>query len=196
MDIVEAMLSYQLKCDSFEPAIATIFCLSPNLEIVQQFSSFVCKSQHQSAYIKCGVRFCLSNQLEETLHIFATKPINIQDIVSKSSNHLWLCCDNVAFRTAIEMAVKDGLNINSQSRGGCTLLMVAASKCMDDVVEYLLREDLTESREDAFQVALDAGHYKTAALLSEESIVVTGELNEYLYCVHYIKRVKLNPVHL
>ena len=181
VDIVEELFNYQIQCDSFEPGIATVACPSRNLEILQHFLSFVYKSAHQSAYMKCAVRFCLANQLEEALNIFATKNINTQDSFWSNINHLWFCSDNVVFRTTIKMAVKQGLSTSSQSKTGCTSLMVAASKGMDDIVEYLLKNkltnfDITGCREHAFHLALDGGHYETATLLSEEPLVVTGKL--------------------
>ena len=179
IDIVELLFNYHLQCDSFEPAIVAIACQSPNIEILQHLSSFVYKSEHQSAYVKCAVRFCLLNQLEEALHIFATEPINTQDIFWSNANHLWSSYDNVVFRTATEMALRQGLKMNSQINVGCTLLMVAAAKGMDDMVEYLLMNkgsniDMNGSQEDAFKMAMDGGHYKTATLLSGEPIVVTS----------------------
>ena len=179
VDIVELLFDYQLKHDSFEPGVVTIACQSLNLDILQHLSTFVYKSEHQSAYIKCVIRFCLANQLDEALHIFACKPIKIQDIVWSSPKDLWFCSNNVVFGTATEMAVKHGLNIDTQNKAGCTYLMVAASKGMYDVVEYLLKRkgiksDVTRNREDAFNMALDAGHYKTATLFSEEPLVMTG----------------------
>ena len=177
--IIELLFDYHLQHDSFEPGIATFACLSPNLEILKHFSSFVYESEHQSAYIMCVIRFCLANQLDEALHIFVCKPIKIQDIVWSSPKDLWFGSNNVVFRTAAEMAVKHGLNIDAQNKAGWTLLMVAASKGMDDVVEYLLKRKGIKSgvagrREDAVNMALDAGHYKTATLFSEEALVVTS----------------------
>ena len=179
VDIVELLFNYQLQHDSFEPGIIVLACPSPNLEIVQHFSSFVYKSQHQSAYIKCVIRFCFANQLSEALSIFAHKPIKIQDVLRNSSNHLWFCSDNVVFNTATEFIVRHGLDIKAQREAFCTFLVVAASKGMDDIVEYLLKKkdfisDVTASRENAFHMSLDTGHYKTATLLSKEALVVTG----------------------
>ena len=179
VDIVELLFNYQLQSDSFEPVIITFACPTSNLEIVQHFSSFVYKSQHQSAYIKCIIRFCLANELGETLRIFAPKPSKIQDVLWSSSNHLLFCSDNVVFKTVTELISTHGLDIDLQSKAGCTFLMVAASKGLDDIVEYLLKKrdiisDVTGSRENAFHMALDTSHYKTATLLSKEALVVTG----------------------
>ena len=189
VEIVELLFNYQLQYDLFEPGIVTAASLSSNLEIVQLFSSFMYKSQHQSAYLKCAVRFSLANQLEEAIQIFATKPIKTEDIFWSREN-LWFCSDHVLFRTAAEVADKQGLNINPQSKTNCTLLIVAASKGMDDVVEYLLKKkatnfDINGSREHAFHVALDLGHYEIATLLSEEPLVVTGWLNFNIQYTQY-----------
>ena len=185
VNIVELLFNYQLQCDSFEPDIVTIACPSQNLQILQHFLSFVSKSAHQSAYTKCAVRFCLANQLEEALHIFATKPINTQDIFWSNINQLWFCSDHVVFKTVTEMAAKQGLIINSESKAGYTFFMVAASKGIGDIVGYLLKYtlinfDIIGSREYAFQIALDGGHYETAAVLSEEPLFVTGKFSYHI----------------
>ena len=179
--IVELLFNYHLQCDSFEPGIVTIACQSKTVEILQHLSSFMYKSKHQSAYIKCAVRFCLANQFEEVLHIFETEPIfNTQDIFWTNANHVWFSADNIVFRKATEIAFRQGFNMNSPNKAGFTLLMFAAANGMEDIVQHLLMNklsnfDLIGYNEDAFRMAIDGGHYKTASLFSEEPLVVTSK---------------------
>ena len=182
-DIVELLFNYHLQHDSFEPGIVTIACLSQNTQILQHLFSFVYKSEHQSAYTKCAVRFCLANQFQEAFHIFAAEPINTQDILWSNANHLWFSSDNV-LRTLTEIAFRQGFNLNSQNKAGYAFLVVAAAKGMYDIVEYLLMNkvftyDTIGLREDALKMAMDGGHYITATLLSEEPLVVISKYNYY-----------------
>ena len=184
VDIVELLFHYHLQCDSFEPGIITNACQSQNEEILQHLFSFVYKSKHQSAYVKCAIRFCLANQFEEALHIFATEPIYTEDIFWSNANHLWFSSDNAVLRTITDIAFRQKFNMNSQSKVSCTFFMVAAAKGIDDIVEYLLMNkvssvDMIGYKEDAFKMAMDGGHYKTASLLSEEPLVVTSKYNYY-----------------
>ena len=196
-DIVKLLFNYHLQCDSFEPGIVAIACQNPNIEIVQHLSSFVYKSEHQSAYLKCAVKFCLVNELEEAFNIFASEQIITQDIFWNNGNHLWSSSDNVVFRTATEITFRQGLNMNLQSKAGCMFLMVAAAKGMDDIVEYLLMNkvsnfDVNGCEEDAFNMAMDGGHYKTAILLSEEPLVVTSKYNYHILLTTFVKFIRLH----
>ena len=182
--ITQLLYNYQLFFDAFEPTIVIMSCISSNPHMLQCLMKYICDSRHKHSYIKLAVRFCLVNQLDLALCSLTDQVFQAGDIVWTSKNNFWSGSESHAFITTMEFVVDKSLDLYIQNGSGCTFLIFASSKGMVEGVKYLLwkgadKSIATKYGKDALEVAVDAGHYETAMLLTDELLVITCMLNAH-----------------
>ena len=183
--IAEILFGYQLGSDLFDPSVVTISCMSSNLDILQHLVKYISDSKHRHFYFKLAVRLCLANQLHQALSTLTHELSSPEDIFWTSNQNFWCGFESEAFKLTMEFVVDKSLDINAQNISGWTFLMYAASMGMVEVVKFLLLKGadscmVNKDEEDAIGIALKAGQYETAMLLTDEPLVASGILDAHI----------------
>ena len=169
--------------DVFEPSIVILFCMSTNPDMLQCLVKYIFCSKHRHSYVKLAVRFCLLNQLDQALSTFPDQ-IFYTDIFWTNKDSFWSGSDTHAFNITMQFVVEKGLEVDNQTENGYTFLLFASSKSMVEEVKYLLQKgaDKSVTTKDgklALDIALNAGHYETAMLLTDEPVRMSGNVSAH-----------------
>ena len=187
--IVKLLFNYQLCFDSFVPTVVTITCMSSNLDMVQCLVNYISISRHRHSYTKLAVRFCLANQLDQAFCTVTHELFNAQDIFWINNQNIWCGSESHAFRITREFIIGTGLDNDAQNITGCTFLMHTASMGMTEAVKFILLKGadkflLNKDEKDTLDIALNAGHYETAMLITEKPLVTSGILDTDIHIIH------------
>ena len=190
--IAQLLFNHQLHFDSFDPTIVTISCMNPDQGMLQCFVKYISDSKYRYFYVKLAVRFCLANQLHHTLFTVIDELFNNEYIFLINNQNFWCGSDSQTFKITMEFVVAEGLDIDAQNSDGWTFLMYAASMGMIEEVEYILLKGadicmVNKGGKNALDIALDAGHYEVAMLLTDGHLVMSGILIAYINIMHKIK---------
>ena len=187
--IAKVLYNYELCFDSFVPTVVTITCMSSNLDIIQCLVQHISDSRHRHSYTKLAVRFCLANQFQQALFTVAHNLVNAHDIFWINNQNIWCGSNSQAFITTMEFIADRGLDIDAQNISGCTFLMYAASMGMTEAVKFILWKGadmflLNKDGKDTLDMALNAGHYETAMLITDKPLVTSGILDTDIHIIH------------
>ena len=177
--IAQLLLNYQFRFDVFDPTVVIISCMSSNPDMLQCLVKYIFCSKHRHSYVKLAVRFCLQNQLDQVLCTIPDRLFNT-DIFWTKNDSFWSGSDGHAFNRTMEFAVEKALEVDKQNKNGYTFLIFASSKGMVEEVKYLLQKGAdkaiaTKNGKVALDIALNAGHYETAMLLTDEPLIMPGK---------------------
>ena len=191
--IAQLLFNYHLSFDSFEPSIVTITCMSSNIDMLQCLVKYMSDSKHRHSYVKVAVRFCLANQLDQALCTVTHQSFNAQEIFWINNQNIWCGSESNAFKVTMEFVAGKGLDIDAQNISGCTFLMYAASMGMNEAMKFILWKGgdmflLNKDRKDTLGLALNAGHYETAMLITDKSLVTSGILDTNIHIIHKVDK--------
>ena len=190
--IAKLLFNHQLRFDSFEPILVILYCMNSHLGMLQCLVQYISDSRHCLFYVKLAVRFCLANQLKQALCTVTQKLFNGEEIFWSNNQNFWCGSESSAFKNTMELVVDKGLDIDAQNISGCTFLMFAASMGMVEEVKYILQKGgdismVNKAGKDALDMALDAGQYEIAMLLTDGPSRISGILNAHIDVMYQIK---------
>ena len=156
--------------------------MSSNPDMLHCLLRYIFCSKHRHSYVKLAVRFCLLNQLDQALSTFPDWLIDT-DIFWTNRDNFWSGSETHAFNITMKFVVEKGLEVDNQTENGYTFLLFASSKSMVEEVKYLLQKGAdksiaTKDGKLALDIALNAGHYETAMLLTDEPVVMSGDVSD------------------